>query len=373
MADLKFTKGTDKRHEIKLESHLIRASWLSGVAYSGRKAKFEVQTVFVGNGAKVKATGKSENGKKLGKVKGKMLNNVFVGEFDISDKIEIGDMVFFEVELSDNGLEGESNRIPVRPVPEIKNIKWSTDEARRSEIVNLSAELKKVPNHSEVKLVIYEFDRDGAHDIITELDAVVEDGKLDVDWEYEYHEDTDELPTKEEVEKYGGNYNPPEYFFTIKLDDFELGKEKQDSGILEFKDWMEISLIDDNGNPVPDVEYELTLPDGEKKTGNLDSEGKAKLENVPPGLCTIKYKNLVQAVDVTDISTEETTDENSPSAAEDEKLAQEASRAEEEDDQGDESQAEAEEDEDDDSQLPSSSFASSAHDFGGPEEEEMQI
>jgi len=289
MSELKFNKAADEEHEVKLDSHLISVSWRSGLAYAGYKAGFEVRTVFVGNGAKIKVTGKSEKGKKLGKVKGKINNNVFIGEFDVPEKIDLDDELSFEAELSQNSLSGESNKIPVYPAPKIKSIKWSAEEARRGDTLTLSAELEDVNDNTEVKLIIYEHDADGAHDKITELTGMVKESKIEENWDYEYHEDTDELPTKEEIKQYGGSYNPPEYFFTIKVGDFELGKENQDSGILNFKDWFEYKLEDDNGNPVVDEEYKATLPDGQEKKGKTDSDGMIIIEDIPPGKVELEF------------------------------------------------------------------------------------
>ncbi len=289
MADLNFTKATDEEHEIELDSYLISASWVSGMAFVGMKAKFEVRTVFVGNGAKIKVKGKTEKGKKLGKVKGEMQGNVFTGEFEIPDKIELDDQIYFEVDLPDNGLNGESAKIPVYPIPKIKSIKWSAEEARRGDVLTLSAELENVKDGTEVKLVIYEFDSDGGHDIITDLKTSVKESKIEEKWEYEYHEDTDELPTSEEVERYGGSYNPPEYFYTIKIGEFELGKEKQDSGILLFKDWIQIELLDASGQPVPKADYLVKLADGSEIEGKLDDNGRAKIEGIIPGNYWVQF------------------------------------------------------------------------------------
>ncbi len=99
MADLKFTKSTDSEEEVQLDSTLIYAEWRAGQAVAGRKASVEVATCFVGDGAPVKLTGKSRKGKKLGKIKGEMRSNKFVGEFDIPSDIETGDRVYFEVKL----------------------------------------------------------------------------------------------------------------------------------------------------------------------------------------------------------------------------------------------------------------------------------
>ncbi len=289
MADLNFTKATDEKHEVELESHLISASWSSGMAFVGLKAKFEVRTVFVGNGAKIKVKGKTEKGKKLGKVKGEMQANVFTGEFEIPDKIELDDQIYFEVDLSANGLSGESAKIPVYPQPKAKNMKWSAEEARRGDVLTLSADMEDVKDGTEAKIIIYEFDADGGHDIITDLKTPVKDSKIELKWEYEYHEDTDELPTSEEVEQYGGSYNPPEYFFTINIGQFELGKENQDSGILNFKDWFEYKLEDENGNPIAEEKYKVTLPDGQEKEGKTDSDGMIIIKEVPPGKVHVEF------------------------------------------------------------------------------------
>ena len=285
----KFSKSTDSEHEIKLDSSLIYATWRCGVAYGGQTASFEVLTSFVGNGAKIKATGKSEKGKNLGKVSDKIKNNKYVGEFEIPEDIELGDEVYFEVELPDNSLSGESDRIPARPPVRVSNMKWSAKEARRGDVLTLTANVQNVQNGTEVEITIYEYDRDSIHDKIAKLPAVVQDEKIEVKWDYEYYEDTDEVPTEEELQKYGRNYNPPEYFFTIKIGETEFGKD-QESGILEFKDWIELELLNYTG----DEEYVLHLPDGTQRKGQFDDTGKLREEDLPPGRCTIEVVSKQQ-------------------------------------------------------------------------------
>jgi len=285
--ELKFTKSTDSEEEIKLDSTLIFAEWRSGSAVAGRKAAVEVMTAFVGDGAKVKITGKSKKGKKLGKLKGEMRGNRFVGEFDIPRDIEQGDRVYFEVELSANSLSGKSDEIPVILAINVTNLKWSANEAGRGDILTMSADIDNVRDETETMVTIYEHDQDGAHDKITEIIGVVKDEKLQVDWEYEYHEDVDELPTQEELDRYGGKYNPPEYFFTITIHDQVFGK-KQESGLLVFKDWIEISGEGLTGEPMANRDYVIRLPDGTEKKGKLDQDGFARVEGIPPGKCEIE-------------------------------------------------------------------------------------
>lgn len=280
--DLKFTKSTDTEHKIKLESSLISASWRVGKAIAGRTATFEVRTAFVGERAPIKIKGKSENGKKLGKIKDVIKRNKYVGEFEIPEDTELDDMIYFEVELPKNDIEGESNRIPVFPPVQVFNMKWSATEARRGDILTLSADVNGLRDHTEVTVIIYEYDRDSAHDKIIELPATVMNKRIELQWEYEYHEDTDEIATQEELDKYSKKYNPPEYFFTVKVEDTEFGVE-QESGLLEFKDWIELELKERDGTPIANARYVVRFADGTEREGSLDENARARLEDIPPG------------------------------------------------------------------------------------------
>lgn len=53
--------------------------------------------------------------------------------------------------------------------------------------------------------------------------------------------------------------------------------------------WIEIELKDEDGDPVPKAKYELTLPDGTKKTGRLNAEGFARVNNIPDGECQVCF------------------------------------------------------------------------------------
>lgn len=289
--ELKFTKSTDSEHEIELDSYLIFASWRSNRAITGQNAVVEVSTAFVGNGAKIKIKVMNESGKKLSKIKDVIKNNSYVGEIEIPEDVEIDEKIYFEVELPDNNLKGESEKIQVFPPVNVFNMKWSAKEARRGDTLTLSAETNGVRDHTDVVVTIYEYDRDSAHDRIVELPATIKGNKMEIQWEYEYHEDTDEIPSKEELDKYGGAYNPPEYFFTVKVGEVEFGKE-QESKLLEFKDWIEIELKDPEGKPCADEEYVLYLPDGKERRGKLNSDGVAKEKDIPPGPCSVDFPEV---------------------------------------------------------------------------------
>jgi hypothetical protein len=289
--ELKFDKSTDTEHKVELDPKIELAVWKKLSAPAEQKVDFEVLTLFVGNGAPIKVTGKSDKGKKLGKISGEVKRNRFIGRFLIPEDIELDDLVFFEVDLPEHGLWEESNKIPAAPKIIVTNLKWSQAEARRGDEVKLTADVKGVRDGTEATIKIYEYDRDGSHDFITEFPVLVENKKIELDWEYEYHEDTDEIPTEEELQKYGKHYNPPEYFFTVEIDGQKFG-EKQESGLLEFKDWIEIELKDPEGKPIGNEQYVLHLPDGKEKNGTLDRNGFAKEEDIPPGKILVEFSSL---------------------------------------------------------------------------------
>ncbi len=56
--------------------------------------------------------------------------------------------------------------------------------------------------------------------------------------------------------------------------------------------WIEIELIDESGEPVPDQPYQLLLPDGSTFDGTLDDSGQARVEGIDPGTCQITFPDL---------------------------------------------------------------------------------
>jgi len=59
------------------------------------------------------------------------------------------------------------------------------------------------------------------------------------------------------------------------------------------KHYIEIKLVDDNGDPVPGEPYKITLPDGTTVAdGTLDDKGFARVDNIDPGTCQVTFPNL---------------------------------------------------------------------------------
>jgi hypothetical protein len=163
----------------------------------------------------------------------------------------------------------------------VSNARWDKEEARRGDVLLLSADVKGARDGTEATIEILEHDADGNHDSIETFPVTVKNEKVEMEWEFEYHEDTDEVPTAEEGEK---GYNPPEYFFKVTV----KGKTAE-SSLLGFKDFIEIELVDENGDPIQGRKYILHLPDGKTAEGKLDERGFARVEGVPPGAYKVEF------------------------------------------------------------------------------------
>ena len=57
--------------------------------------------------------------------------------------------------------------------------------------------------------------------------------------------------------------------------------------------WIEIQLEDQDGQPVPNEEFVVVTPDGQRQTGYLDSKGWARMAPLDSGgSCSVSFPNL---------------------------------------------------------------------------------
>ncbi|MBS4032861.1 MAG: hypothetical protein KGZ85_00230 [Ignavibacterium sp.] len=273
---------TDKIKKIELESSIEQITWSAPHAAVGGKVSLDVFTHFVGNNSEIKIELTDKSGKTIETLKGNIIGNHYWKQIIVPGKAN--DELYAEVKLPKLGLSKKSNRLYVYPAILIKNCKWDKKEARRGDVLKLTADVENAYEGTEAEIQIWEHDSDGAHDFIAKFPALVKNKKIEAGWEYEYLEDTDDIPTKEESEK---GYNPPEYFFRVIVTGVSA-----DSGLLEFKDWIEINLLDEFGEPMADVKYVIKISDGSEIEGQLDKNGNAKVEDVKPGPYWIYFPDL---------------------------------------------------------------------------------
>ncbi len=56
--------------------------------------------------------------------------------------------------------------------------------------------------------------------------------------------------------------------------------------------WIEIELVDEAGDPVPEEPYALVTSDGRTRSGTLDWRGRAREEGIVPGDCKVTFTRL---------------------------------------------------------------------------------
>jgi type VI secretion system secreted protein VgrG len=61
----------------------------------------------------------------------------------------------------------------------------------------------------------------------------------------------------------------------------------------EKEHWIEIELLDEEGQPIAGEPYRITLPDGTTVAdGTLDEKGRARVDNIDPGTCKVTFPDL---------------------------------------------------------------------------------
>lgn len=58
--------------------------------------------------------------------------------------------------------------------------------------------------------------------------------------------------------------------------------------------WLEIVLVGEDGKGVAAERYVVTLPNGRRRAGFLDEEGRARLVDLTPGICRVSFPDLDQ-------------------------------------------------------------------------------
>lgn len=276
---------TDQLHQIKLPSAIHHVVWSKRAAAVGGLVHLDIFTHYVGNSSEMKVELTDGSGKVLGNYSDKINNNRFSAPIRVPDNAK--DMLYATVKLPKHDLSMKSAPLVVLPPVQITNCKWDKKEARRGDILKLTAEVKGVPEGAEAQIEIWEHDADGAHDFVTKFPVLVKNRKVEAEWEFEYHEDTDDIPTAEESER---GYLAPEYFFRVRIEE-----ASGESAKIKFQDSLEIKLTSAGENPIAEKEYLLHLPDGAQKKGKLDRKGYARVENLPPGKVRVEFPDYADA------------------------------------------------------------------------------
>lgn len=161
---------------------------------------------------------------------------------------------------------------------------WSPVKARNGETVKMTAETSGVEDGIELTFRIYKRDANRADLLSHELTHVVQQGKAEPEWAYTDTEEEDDNVDSQSDE--AEEFSAPSFYYTVSGEGLFAR-----SGLLDYKDYVEIELLDEDGSPMKDEPYIIRFSNGEVREGNLDANGQAKEENAPAASHRITFPN----------------------------------------------------------------------------------
>lgn len=171
----------------------------------------------------------------------------------------------------------------------IVSAKWSASSAQDGETVKMQVETAGFEDGTSVEIEIKQRDFNRADRTIeTRSDLEISGNKIEEEWVFEYPAREGEANQAHRRTR----YSSPVYYFIVKIDGYNAR-----SDILEYKDWIEIELLDNENNPIADAEYEIHFSNGEVRRGQLDSNGQAREERVPTATHEIRFPNNSESSD----------------------------------------------------------------------------
>ncbi len=96
------------------------------------------------------------------------------------------------------------------------------------------------------------------------------------------------------------NLKPGMYQVTVKAQGYEPAQANgvvvsEKTSLVDVKlrtQWIEVVVVGDKGEPIPNVKYVITLGDGKPVEGKTDADGKLYMEELPPGNCKLSFPDL---------------------------------------------------------------------------------
>ncbi len=177
------------------------------------------------------------------------------------------------------GVQSGSFTIEIRAITEAK---WSKASARDGETVQMQVSLEGIEDGTSAVFEIFERSPNSPDESLRTIeDAEVRGDKIEAEWHYEWIDD--EIADSEDQRQRPKPQSPGFYF------EVSVAGMSARSGILDYKDFIEVTLVDVEDKPVPDEKFIAYLPDGQVREGTLDGNGYAKIENIPPGAWSVSF------------------------------------------------------------------------------------
>ena len=178
-----------------------------------------------------------------------------------------------------DGVDAGSYEIGLRC---ISKAEWSVERAKVGDTVTLRAVCAGLESGTKAALKIFVRDYNVPDRVVAELPAEVANDAIEADWVFAVDEKILRLQSSQQARS---GYSSPRFYFVAEAEGCAAR-----SPFLFYSDWLEIRLADSQGKAAAGKAYKVVFPNGEIREGTLDSDGKARLENVPPGKAQIFFE-----------------------------------------------------------------------------------
>lgn len=164
--------------------------------------------------------------------------------------------------------------------------KWSKEISKVGEKIKLTTQSDGFKDGTKAIIKIYRKEINGAEKNVKTFESTVKGNKVELEVENNFEPPDSENSTNFPSAALG-------YYFECLVE-----QNKAISDLLYIEDFIELELKDADGNPVPNAEYLLFLPNGKVESGKLDSNGYKKIEKIPAGKYSVKFPNLVKSTPI---------------------------------------------------------------------------
>jgi uncharacterized Zn-binding protein involved in type VI secretion len=158
---------------------------------------------------------------------------------------------------------------------------WSQEQANVGDTVKLSVKSTGIDDGEKVEFRIFVKDSNYSDRLLTELDSSINNNKADIEWELKIDNKLIKIIDHKETI---GRYSQPFFYF-----DAYCNNMNAKSGLLYYEDFIEVSLKDEDGKSLDNIECKVFMPSGEIKNGKLDGNGKTKIDKLPAGKVKLSF------------------------------------------------------------------------------------
>ena len=159
---------------------------------------------------------------------------------------------------------------------------WSTDEAQVGEEVSVSCKAIGFEDGTPALVSIKKTSQMGEHTFtVAQIPTDVRGETVEATWAYEA-EPVEDRPGGASAARAETDWSAetPAYIAEVMV---EGCPQKSATGLLEYSATLVVEFQDDNDEPVARAPYRIRLANGEIRSGKADRDGRAELDNVPPG------------------------------------------------------------------------------------------